>query len=86
MEKFIGIVKQETRSMIGVQVKLLTRFNDSQKKLEEWIKKYPETENIIMENTTELDSFFRDFEDFTPITEEEKERAKKALDNLMKTE
>ena len=84
MEKFIGIVKRETKSAIGVQVRLLTRFEDSKEKLEEWMKIYPDAESIVLENTTELDLFFRDFEDYTPMTEEEKERAREAYDNLMK--
>lgn len=84
MEKFLGIVKKETKSAIGVQVRLLTKFENSKEKLEEWMKMYPDAESIVLENTTELDLFFRDFEDYTPMTEEEKRKAKEAYDNLMK--
>lgn len=84
MEKFIGIVKKETRTAIGVQTRLLTRFEDTKEKLDEWIKIYPGVESIVLDNTAELDQFFRDFEDYTPMTEEEKAKAKAAYDNLFK--
>jgi hypothetical protein len=73
MEKYLGIVKKETKSSIGVDIKISTRFSNSKSLLMQWMKLYPKTKNILLENTAELELFFKDFEDCSPVTEEEKE-------------
>lgn len=78
MKKYLGIVKKEIQSMSGLNVRILTRFSDEREYLESWIKSYPTSEYIIIENTEQLEHFFLLFEDFTPITEEEKQRAQEA--------
>jgi hypothetical protein len=84
MEKYLGIVKKETESAIGVEIKILTRFSNSKRLLKQWRKLYPKAKNILLENTAELELFFKDFEDYSPVTKEEKEGAQKLYDNLIK--
>jgi hypothetical protein len=71
MEKYLGIVKKETKSAIGVNIKVLTRFSNSKELLMQWMKLYPKSKNILLKNTAELELFFKDFEDCSPLTEEE---------------
>ena len=68
MKKYLGIVKKETESSIGIDVKILTKFANSKVLLMRWMKLYPKTEHIILENNAKLESFFKDFEDLNPIT------------------
>ena len=86
MEKYLGIVKKETEAAAGINIKILTRFSNSKSMLMQWMGLYPKSKNIILENTAELDCFFKDFEDCSPVTEEEKKEAKKLYGNLMKNE
>lgn len=86
MEKYLGIVKKETESEIGIVIKILTRFSNSKSLLMQWIELYPKAKNIILENTAELDCFFKDFEDVSPVTEEEKKEAEKLYDSLIRVE
>ncbi len=86
MEKYLGIVKRETESEIGIDIKILTRFSNSKSLLKQWTKLYPKAKNIILENTAELDCFFKDFEDVSSVTEEEKKEAKKLYNNCINDE
>jgi len=83
MKKHLGIIKVENESSIGVNVRILTKFSDSKSCLEEWMKLYPNHEKIILDNNELLENFFKDFEDFTPVTEQEKKRAQKLYEKFM---
>jgi hypothetical protein len=83
MEKYLGIVKKETQSASGINISILTRFSSSKRVLRKWMKLYPNDENILIENTAELETFFKDFEDISPITEDEKKTAEELYDGLI---
>ena len=70
MDKYLGIIKKETKSAIGIDIKILTKFSNSKKTLRQ----------------PELESFFKDFEDCSPVTEQEKKEAEKLYENIMKDE
>jgi hypothetical protein len=85
INKYIGIVKIETESMVGLDVQLLTKSYNDIETINEWFNLYPESKHIILENNSELNEMFSSFEDLTPVTEEEKngyEEAKKLYLNL----
>lgn len=84
MDRYLGIAKKETETAIGINMQILTKFASSKKTLKQWMKLYPKAKKILLENNTELESFFKDFEDCTPVTEEEKKQAKKLYENIMK--
>lgn len=84
MKRYIGMVKKVKQGMSGVQIKILVRFSDSESYLREWTGLYNNSESFILENNEELEKFFRDFEDFAPVTEEERKYALKLYEELMK--
>ena len=77
MKKYIGIVKNKTESHIGLDIRILTKFSNSKVQIKKWMKLYPDAEKIMLNNTNELEKFFTDFEDCTPVTKSEKEYAQK---------
>lgn len=83
MKKYLGIIKKETESASGINIIILTRFSDYKRALRKWMKLYPNAKNIIIENSIGLETFFKDFEDCTPVTEEEKNEAKKLYQSIM---
>lgn len=87
MKKYLGIIKIETESMIGVDLQIKSKFSDEKAYLEEWSKLYQNCEQYIMDNNETLQSIFESFEDFTPVTGKEKAKVKEArklLDEMMK--
>lgn len=82
MDKYLGIVKLETESAIGIDIEILTKFSDSKNILEQWMKLYPNAKSIFLENNIELESFFKDFEDWHLVTEKEKNEAKKLYEEF----
>lgn len=84
MKKYLGIVKKETESAIGLNIRIFTKFSNSKSKIKQWMKLYPSSENILLNNSKDLEKFFTDFEDFTPITEAERAKAERLLEELMK--
>lgn len=83
MKKYLGIIKKETESMVGLDIRILTRFSNSKEEIKKWMKLYPNAEKIMLNNTDELEKFFADFEDNTPITRSEKEYAQKLYESIM---
>ncbi len=83
MKKYLGIVRKATESMVGLDIRILTKFSDRKQDLQQWIKLYPGSESIIMDNTEQLEHFFECFEDFTPMTADEKQNAQKLYQELM---
>lgn len=86
MKKYLGIIKIETESFIGVNVRILTKFSDYKRVINKWAKSYPNAKKIIIKNDEVLNSFFKDFEDFKPVTEEEKKESQKLYDEIMKND
>jgi hypothetical protein len=84
MEKYLGIVKKVKESAIGIDISILTKFSNSKRILKKWMKLYSNCEHILIENNAELEAFFKDFEDFSPVTEDEKKSAKELYDKFMK--
>ena len=84
MEKYLGIVKVVSESMIGVDIKILTKFSDDKSYIEKWFELYPDSEKIILQNNYELKSFFGDLEDFSPVTESERKEARRAYEQFKK--
>lgn len=84
MKKYLGIAKIMRESMIGVDIKILTKFSDDKSYIEKWFKLYPDSEKIILENNHELTRFFEDFEDFSPVTDSEREEASIAYEKFKK--
>ena len=84
MKKYLGIVKKEVRHMGGISVELLSKSYDEEDLIKSWFELYPDCEHVLLLNTKELDSMFSTFEDLTPISDEEKEIAKKAKKILEK--
>lgn len=86
MKKYLGIIKTETESFSGASVRILTKFSDYKRVINKWAKSYPNAKKIIIKNDEVLNSFFKDFEDFKPVTEEEKKEAQKLYDKIMKND
>lgn len=84
MMKYLGIIKKQTESAIGINIQILTKFSNSKSSIKQWTKLYPSSETILLNNSVELEKFFMDFEDNTPVTEIEKVEAKKLYEKLMK--
>ena len=83
MKKYLGIVKKETETAIGVDIRILTKFSNSRAVLKRWMKLYPSSETILLNNNEALEKFFADFEDLAPITKEQKLWAKKLYHDFM---
>lgn len=86
IKKYLAILKNITLNPMGGEIKILTRFSDNKAYLNEWIKLFPDSECIILNNTKELNDFFEFFKDFTPVNEEDRRRQEKVkalLDLLM---
>lgn len=86
MYDYIGIVKTKTESAIGLDIRILTKFSDNTLDLENWMQLYPNAEKIIIDNNEQLEEFFKEFEDFTPVLHNEKVEAQRLYENLMKSE
>lgn len=84
MKKYLGIVKITNESMIGINIEIHTRFSNSKSYIEKWFKLFPNSKTIILDNTRELQDFFEDFEDYSPVTKKEKEKAQKIYDEFYK--
>ena len=54
MDKYLGIIKKETKSAIGIDIKILTKFSNSKKTLRQWMKLYPKAKKVLLDNNTEL--------------------------------
>lgn len=84
MKKYLGILKLETESFTGVNIRILTKFSNSKSLIKKWMNLYSDKENIILDNNEQIDEFFKDFEDFTPITDEEKARDREFYKEFIK--
>ena len=49
MEKYLGIAKVVSESMIGVDIKILTKFSDDKSYIEKWFELYPDSDHKIGE-------------------------------------
>ena len=67
MEKYIGLIKITNESMMGIDIKLLSRFASSKSYLEKWFRMYPDLEHVIIDNSEENESFFIDYEDISTV-------------------
>lgn len=79
MKKYLGIIKIYDDYMIGTNVRILSKTYNDIELLNLWFDIYPNYEHIILENTEELNSMFKTFEDRTPVTIEEKQEMKEAI-------
>lgn len=90
MTRYFGIIKKENENMIGVDIEIKAKTSKDKKEIENWIKKYPDYKNIIMEyednHAKEIESFFEDFEELTCYSEEEKQKAEMSYRKLMSEE
>lgn len=59
MDKYLGIIKKETKSAIGIDIKILTKFSNSKKTLRQWMKLYPKAKKVLLDNNAELESFLK---------------------------
>ena len=84
MKKYLGIVKITTRAATGVELKVLTKFSSSKSYIEKWLRLYPDSENLVLMNNEDIQGFFEDFLDVTPVTEKEKKEAIKAYEKFKK--
>ena len=87
MKKYLGVIKIYTDYMGGADVKIISKTCNNTKILNTWFEMYPDSEHVLLENTKELDSMFKFFEDPTPITIKEQKnavKAKKLYKKLMK--
>jgi hypothetical protein len=75
IKKYLGIVIKETESMGGLDRQVLTKTYNKKETLDTWFNMYPNSKHIILDNTLELNLFFEEFYDLTPVTEEEKKEA-----------
>ena len=71
MKKYLGIIKIEIESIAGLNLKILTKFSNEKYYLEKWLRLYPNSKKLILENNEELQDFFKDFEDNSPVTQDE---------------
>ncbi len=83
MEKYVGILKIEIHVPGGILQRVVTKFASEKVYLEKWHKMYPESKLLILQNTDELEKFFESFEDYTPVTKQEYEKAQKCYKELM---
>ena len=84
MKKYLGIVKITTRAATGIELKVLTKFSSSKSYIEKWLRLYPDSENLVLMNNEDIQGFFEDFLDVTPVTEKEKKEAIKAYEKFKK--
>lgn len=84
MKKYLGIVKKKVESANGLDIRIRTKFSNSKSEIKQWMKLYPLSENILLNNSEDLEKFFMDFEDFIPMTKTEKIEAERLLEELMK--
>lgn len=84
MKKYLGIVKKQTESAIGLDIRIRTKFSNSKSTIRQWMKLYPSFENILLDNSENLEKFFMDFEDTMPVTEAEKNEARRLYEEFMK--
>lgn len=77
MKKYIGVVKVIHVTMAGCWFEFKSKYSDDKALIDKWFELYPDSEKIFFENNSNLNIFFEEFEDFTPITEEEKKEQKR---------
>ena len=57
MKKYLGIIKIEIESIAGLNLKILTKFSNEKYYLEKWLRLYPNSKKLILENNEELQDF-----------------------------
>ena len=78
MEKYLGLVRENYYSMVGVSITYQAKLSSDKSKLEEWFDSFRDDEKeeydkIIIPNFPELEDFFELY--IVPdITDEERER------------
>lgn len=78
MRKYLGLIKIYEDYMSGTNVRILSKTYDDVNLLNLWFNMYPNSEQIILNNTEELNSMFEIFKDMSPVTKEEKESMENA--------
>ena len=84
MKKYIGLIKMSIEGATGTSVRLYSKFSDSVSYLQKWSLLYPNEDFMVIENDQDMEAFFRDFEDLTPVTEKEIREAQKLWDEIHK--
>lgn len=87
--RFMGIVKVEKESMMGVRYELKTKFSNDIVYLRKWFELYPDAEHIILDkndikNFENLKEFLEVFEDLTPVLTHEHFIARKLYEKFAK--
>lgn len=67
MKKYLGILKTETETFTGIDIRIISKFSNSKAQIEQWKKLYPNSKCIILDNNELLNNFFEDFEDFMKV-------------------
>lgn len=57
--KYVLLVERLEEHMAGIDVKIIAKFGNNKRKLNDWAKeKYPDFKRIILNNTPQLADFF----------------------------
>lgn len=90
-KKYLGLIQIIDEYMGGVNIKIISKTYDDIETLKILFDLYPNYEHVLLENTEQLDSMFKIYNDMTPITSEEKllmekveRRVKKLMDKDLK--
>ncbi len=84
MRKYLGIVRVERESMVGLDIRIYTKFSGRKSYIEKWFKLYPDCKKILLENTPELEAVFEELDDFRFVTKAEEREAQKLLEKFNK--
>lgn len=87
-KKYLGIIKCSTHSMSGISLKIITKSSEDKSLIEDWMKSYPNEQQILIECDEKTAEFFNDFEDISlnAMTEDERERAYELYKKCMNEE
>lgn len=82
MRKYLGIVRVERESMVGLDIRIYTKFSGHKSYIEKWFALYPDCKKVLLENTPELEAVFEHLDDFRFVTKAEERRARKLLEKF----
>lgn len=84
MSRYLGIIKKVSSGMIGTNISIITKTSIHEETIKRWQEDFPNCENIIIPyESSNVDDFFKDFEDFSPKTKEDKLIAEQMYRDLM---
>ena len=75
MKKYLGIVRCVKGNFYGASVWLVARPGDTKEYLEKWMESLQYKDKFtIIDNSEEVENYFRAFMDSQPMTEEEEKK------------